>query len=229
MPAFRSVRRAALAMALPVAALGAWSLAAPDGSALMASGRIQAGHVGLACADCHQPAAGTIRQQLQARARWLVGLRTDAVDFGRQAVGSAQCLDCHERPNERHPVFRFNEPRFADALFRVAANDCLGCHGEHDAGHRLVSDDLTFCSACHGGLVVRNDPLDTSHAALIEQKRWSTCLGCHDFHGNHAYKPPVLLADVTDPTALKAYLRDAPDPYGPARLFPARNSKEDRK
>ena len=228
LPSFRAVRRAAMALAAPALVLGLWAVTAPGGSGLVASGRIQSGHADLACADCHRPAAGTLRQQLQAQARWLVGLRPGPADVGRRAVGSDTCLDCHARPNERHPIFRFNEPRFADALQRVAANDCLRCHGEHDDAHRFRTTDLTFCAARHDGLRMKRDPLDVPHATLIAQDRWTTCLGCHDFHGNHRMQPPLMLSASLPTGKLEAYLRDGPDPYGQFRHFPARSGTEDR-
>lgn len=115
-------------------------------------------------------------------------MRDTGVDFGYGAVTSKACFQCHERPNERHPIFRFHEPRFEKAVAQVEATSCLGCHGEHTT-HRTTAD-LTFCQACHEDLVLKTDPLDVDHATLIADRRWETCLGCHDFHGNHRQKAP---------------------------------------
>ena len=89
-------------------------LHAPGQAHLRAPGRMNTGHETLACDACHVPAPGTLRQQLQRVARsWITG---DAgADVGFRTVGNTQCQSCHERPDDRHPVFRFLEPRFAKA------------------------------------------------------------------------------------------------------------------
>jgi hypothetical protein len=194
-------------------AIAAW-LNAPGQAHLNAPGPMNTGHADLACTSCHQPAPGTVRQQLQAFARdWLVGVDPRA-DLGFRAVGNAECQRCHDRPDDRHPVYRFLEPRFADARAALHPELCVSCHQEH-AGSRVTVADGTYCRHCHADLVVEHDPLDVSHRSLIEQKRWDTCLGCHDFHGNHDMKPPERLDAAIPAAAVQTYLRGGLSPYPP--------------
>jgi len=39
------------------------------------------GHEGMACEECHRPASGSMRQQLQAKAAFFLGSRSTDVDF----------------------------------------------------------------------------------------------------------------------------------------------------
>lgn len=178
------------------------------------------GHASLVCADCHQAAKGTLRQQLQAGVRYLVGIRAAQPDLGNRPVASGECLTCHDRPNERHPIYRFREPRFQKARAQIDATSCLTCHTEH-TGHRTSLTEIEFCSACHQDLTLKVDPLDVPHVSLIAQKRWDSCLGCHDFHGNHPIRAPLTLAGARDPASIRQWLEDGPDPYSQSTIFKA--------
>ena len=157
------VRNLALALVLPLAATaGVLALGGPV-ERLTAHGPIQTGHTDVACRECHLPAPGTLRQQVQAGLRHAVGLRADKVDFGYAPVSSEACTACHARPNERHPIYRFREPRFQSARAIVDATTCLGCHTEHRA--ERVAAPLDVCKACHDTLVLKLDPLDRPHEA----------------------------------------------------------------
>lgn len=214
------VRNLALALVLPLAATaGVLALGGPV-ERLTAHGPIQTGHADVACRECHLPAPGTLRQQVQAGLRHAVGLRADKVDFGYAPVSSEACTACHARPNERHPIYRFREPRFQSARAIVDATTCLGCHTEHRA--ERVAAPLDVCKACHDTLVLKLDPLDRPHDVLIAAAAWETCLGCHDFHGNHSHKPPVLLLEAKGIDALLAYLKDGRDPYSDVKIHKAR-------
>ena len=171
------------------------------------------GHEKLACSSCHIAGDGTIRQQLQAIARNTLFDAEYKVDFGYKAVSSAECLSCHERPNERHPIHRFNEPRFLGALQEVEANSCLGCHSEHN-GKTVNIDNIGYCISCHSDLIVKNDPVDVPHIKLIDNKNWDSCLGCHDFHGNHNRSIPVIYNSAFQVGIIRAYLDGGPSPYG---------------
>lgn len=61
---------------------------------------------------------------------------------------------------------------------------------------------------------MKNDPLDIPHERLVQDARWDTCLGCHDFHGNHVRDAQEKLDQRFDVTRIRAYLNDAPSPYG---------------
>ena len=65
------------------------------------------GHENVQCKYCHFSAQGTFRQQIQANVYYLLGKRPAPADFGRKSVSNESCLSCHNRPNERHPVYRF--------------------------------------------------------------------------------------------------------------------------
>lgn len=179
---------------------------------LHVSGPIQEGHADIACSDCHLASPGSTRQQLQALAKNALLNRDHVVDFGLKAVSSTECIACHERSNERHPIYRFNEPRFRDALQEVKANDCLGCHSEHKNA-RVSHIEIGFCMACHEDLKLKNDPLDLTHEDLISNRQWETCLGCHDFHGNHAYLSPTRIDDTLNPHLINDYFLSGPSPY----------------
>jgi len=214
-----NLRLIATAMALPLVTLGVFATNTHQFSPWLAHGPIQAGHKSIECIDCHQPGDGTTRQQTQANLFFALGLRENSVEFGYRPVTSQECLHCHERPNDRHPIYRFNEPRFSKARNEISANTCFGCHSEHQ--NRRVSSTATFCSNCHQELQLKDDPLDQSHATLVEYNEWESCLGCHDFHGNHTHEPQLLVENAFDTGLIQDYLVDGPDPYGESKVFKA--------
>ena len=73
---------------------------------------------------------------------------------------------------------------------------------------------VSYTHLCHADTKVKDDPATPTHAALIRDKRWDTCLGCHDFHGNHHFKPPRDLKDAISPDVIATYLKTGPSPYG---------------
>ncbi|MDX2093374.1 MAG: cytochrome c3 family protein [Kofleriaceae bacterium] len=190
-------------------------LHAPGQAHLRAPGPMNPGHAELACDACHRPAPGTLRQQLQNAARDRLGLAAAPVDIGYRAVGNEECMQCHVRPDDRHPVYRFREPRFAAARAELHPEHCASCHREH-AGARATASAQTACRTCHAELVVERDPLDVPHRALLAAGRWDSCLGCHDFHGNHGLVAPTRLEQALPASAVRAYLRAGPSPYPPA-------------
>jgi hypothetical protein len=157
-----------------------------------------------------------VRQQLQVAASATLLSRTEvgAVDVGYRAVTNSECLACHARPEDRHPVFRFLEPRFASVRDAIHPEQCESCHREH-AGVRVTVVEQTYCKHCHGETALDSDPIDVSHRELVATERWDTCLGCHDFHGNHTMKPPRRLADRIPAERIRAYFDGAASPYGP--------------
>ncbi|MEM9350187.1 MAG: cytochrome c3 family protein [Pseudomonadota bacterium] len=207
---------------VPMTALGAVALTVPSAKEVISAGPIQHGHASVDCSGCHVASEGTIRQQAQANVKYAIGLRNHPADFGYAEVTSATCLGCHERPNERHPIYRFNEPRFREAAATVEATTCLGCHTEHTAQRTFV--EPTFCVACHQDLELKNDPVDVPHVTLIAQEQWGTCMGCHDFHGNHAAKPQITLAAAFEEDAIREYLADGESPWGPEKIYEAKEA-----
>lgn len=198
----------------------------PAGEWLHAKGPMNTGHETLACASCHKNAPGSFRQQIQANLRHALGLRAASATFGRLPVGNENCLACHERPNDRHPVYRFLEPRFAQARQKLSPHQCVSCHAEHH-GRRVTLAQTGYCSQCHKDTKLKKDPIDVSHADLIAMRQWDTCLGCHDFHGNHIMKTERRLDKRAPAEQVKAYFDGGPPPYGDALYHKAKKEAED--
>ena len=214
MPALKRLRQnlaLIIGVGIGIAALAVLLL--PDREMLHARGPMNIGHEALRCEYCHRPARGSLRQQLQANARFLLGLRATQTDFGLQPAGSAQCLACHDRPTDRHPVFRFNEPRFQEARAAIQPESCISCHLEH-RGVRVTVASLDYCQHCHEDTRLKNDPVDIPHETLIADEQWTSCLGCHDFHGNHLMETVRRLDDAIAPERIRAYLDGGESPYG---------------
>jgi len=175
-------------------------------------GPLNTGHEGLSCNSCHTEARGNLVQQIQTNITYAFGARKKSVDFGTENVDTKKCLECHDRPNDRHPTHRFLEPKYKDAIKVIDATQCETCHREHN-GTRVVLPDATFCVNCHYDLEITNDPIDTPHSELIANEQWSTCLQCHDFHGNHIYKAPEKIKDTIQLKKINAYLKGGKDPF----------------
>ncbi|MFM1877336.1 MAG: hypothetical protein RLZZ241_202, partial [Bacteroidota bacterium] len=192
---------------------------APAQEIYLAKGPMNTGHANLKCADCHKEASGTSRQQLQYNAKVFLTLSdADYVYFGNLPVTPNECLACHNRPNDNHPTHRFMEPRFADARKAIHPESCISCHQEHH-GKRITITPMDYCMNCHRDIEIKNDPLDPSHASLIEQEQWSTCLQCHDFHGNHIFEVPTQFSDTIPIKALLDYADGKEDPYGELKEY----------
>ena len=215
------VRLIGIAVGIPAILLSTVLLGAGANTSLVAKGPILVAHERLNCVECHVASPGTTRQQVQANLRHLLGLQDHGADLGFAAVDSSKCISCHARPNERHPIFRFREPRFKQALEQVNAESCLGCHTEHTG--QLASVDIDFCQACHEDLKLNSDPLDVSHQLLISKNDWNSCLGCHDFHGNHPVKPPLVRAEAHSVSALRTYLENGSSPYSNTKTYEAKS------
>jgi len=67
-------------------------------------GPLNTGHEGLSCNACHTDAKGNLLQQLQSNISYTFGMRKTKVDFGTENVDTKKCLECHDRPNDRHPT-----------------------------------------------------------------------------------------------------------------------------
>ncbi len=138
----------------------------PDRNALVAKGPMNTGHEGLGCQECHSAVAGTAAQQLNSNVYDWLGLRESTIGFGSEDVGNAACLDCHERPDDRHPISRFLEPRFADAREHIEAHMCVACHTEHQ-GVRVTQPTIGFCTHCHQDTSLEDDPITPTHAGPL--------------------------------------------------------------
>ena len=185
----------------------------PERSSLVAKGPMNTGHEGMACQECHAPVPGTAAQQFSSNVHHWLGLREHATGFGSQDVGSAICLDCHERPDDRHPISRFLESRFADQRQHIAAHTCIACHTEHH-GMRVTRPTTGFCTHCHQDTSLEEDPISPTHEELVQTESWTTCLQCHDFHGNHVRTTPVSLDEGVPEEQVWDYFLGGPSPYG---------------
>jgi hypothetical protein len=183
-------------------------------------GPMNSGHTDVSCIACHADAKGNLSQQIQSNIEHAVGMRKDGVDFGTKDVTVDNCLSCHDRPNDRHPTYRFTEPRFKEAIQVIDATTCITCHTEHK-GERvtIASISMNYCMNCHKDLEVEDDPVDVSHKKLIANEQWFTCIQCHDFHGNHTYKVAVKLKDTIPLQTIQAYLKGGSDPYGNEKKY----------
>jgi hypothetical protein len=215
----RSIKRVAY---LTGAVLGAAALAmvvAPY-TRFYAKGPANTGHDKFACSDCHKETPGTVRQQLQAKVQFWLGSRATNTAFGHASVGNDQCTNCHARDQDSHPVHRFLEPRFAEARAELGAQSCVSCHREH-RGVRVTMSP-TSCASCHQEMDLKREPLDVSHRELAQRKQWSTCLGCHDYHGNHRRMTQTRFDDAYPLSAIIDYLAGGPSPYGNDMKYPTK-------
>jgi|SoimicMinimDraft_3_1059731.scaffolds.fasta_scaffold71226_1 hypothetical protein len=214
----RFVRRAAYAFGLLVVLAGLALVVVPQSSRFAAKGPPNTGHDKLACTDCHKDAPGTLRQQLQAKVSFHLGLRETDPTFGHDKVSNDTCVNCHARDQDAHPAHRFLEPRFKEAREQLGAESCANCHREHK-GVRVTMTP-TSCATCHQDLAMKSDPLDVPHRELIAKGQWNTCLGCHDYHGNHKRLTQTKLGDAYSTKAILDYLAGGTSPYGHDLKFP---------
>ena len=214
----RFVRRAAYAFGLLVVLAGLALVVVPQSSRFAAKGPPNTGHDKLACTDCHKDAPGTLRQQLQAKVSFHLGLRETDPTFGHDKVSNESCVNCHARDQDAHPAHRFLEPRFKEAREQLGAESCANCHREHK-GVRVTMTP-TSCATCHQDLAMKSDPLDVPHRELIAKGQWNTCLGCHDYHGNHKRLTQTKLEDAYATKAILDYLAGGASPYGNDLKFP---------
>lgn len=199
-----------------LAAIGAVLLLSPGRESWHAAGPPNVGHTRIECGECHAPAPGNFAGQALQNVMHAVGLSDSATHFVYEPAGNEQCLACHENPDDRHPVADFLEPEFATARQAMGVQYCVSCHQEH-LGVR-VSATQGFCRHCHEDTEVSDDPLDVPHTTLISDERWGTCLGCHDFHGNHERKVPEMMSQVLTEEQIQQYLDGGESPYGHRRL-----------
>ena len=138
-------------------------------------GRTTAGHyqIELDCNACHTP--------------WM-GVKENA------------CYDCHaaelKLANDSHPKSKFTDPRNADLLKTIKADNCITCHREHapDQTHAMgvtMPDD--YCFFCHQQ-TLKDLPSHKNFA-------FNSCAtaGCHNFHDNTALYKDFLLKHAREP------------------------------
>ena len=211
----KNSRRLAYGAGLALTLTGLGLLLLPGKERLAAPGPMMAGHAKVGCAECHTPAPGSARQQIQASVAHALSRREHGADFLHQPVNNDHCLACHRNPADAHPAYRFNEPRFAAARQAIAPQQCVSCHAEHRA--QRVTVEPLFCRHCHQDMDAKNDPIRPTHRELAQAGRWSDCLRCHDYHKNHTSPTPRELPARTTPDAVLRYFDGGPSPYGDVR------------
>lgn len=171
-------------------------------------GTYNTGHENLKCEDCHFEAEGNLRQQVQHNVKTFLKVHEHKtyIDVGHKRVANTACLSCHQRPNDRHPVSRFKEIRFAEQRKELGIHECRACHSEH-SGTRMSILPSNYCRSCHENTEIKDDPLDIKHQDLFRDGKWNTCLQCHDFHGNHIYEVPQKMKDTIPLLEVQNYLK----------------------
>jgi ferredoxin-NADP reductase/bacterioferritin-associated ferredoxin len=211
-PAKKTFRFKAYLAATLVASASLFSLVPALGE-LRPHGAHMTGHETLECTTCHAESTASVRQVLQANARYWLGKRETGAEFGHQPITNATCLQCHGNPDDLHAPNRFLELRFDKPREALGVHQCISCHREHE-GARITVPTMGYCVHCHQDTEIENDPATPTHAELIAAGRWTTCLQCHDYHGNHKWRAPSRLTDALPVQDLLLYFRDAPPPYG---------------
>ena len=209
-------QRNAYRWGLIVAIVAGALLVLPGRESWHAAGPRNVGHTKTNCGECHVREGGNVVSQTFNTVLHDVGLSDLDSYVGFKPVGNEQCLDCHDNPDDRHPVADFLEPKFAQAREAMGVQSCVNCHQEH-LGVR-VSVTQSVCQYCHEDTEVEDDPVDIPHSTLFADKRWETCLGCHDFHGNHERKTPKMMSEVLSKERIQQYFDGGKSPYGYRRL-----------
>lgn len=151
-----------------------YRLRGPDRTIFL-PGETSHGHyqIEMACNACHTP---------------LMGVKEQA------------CYDCHatdlKAGNDSHPKNKFTDPRNADRLKLVSADNCVTCHREH-APERTKSMGVTmpddYCFHCHQQ-TLKDRP---SHRDFA----FNSCAtaGCHNYHDNTALYEDFLVKHAVEP------------------------------
>ena len=207
-----SHKRNAYIVAAILALIGIGLLVQVDFERWRLPGPFNPGHEDLACKECHIEAKGTVRQQLQANMQYWLGERKTGADYYYHKIDNNNCLACHNKDNDLHSSYRFNEPRFSKIREEIHPELCISCHKEH-AGQRITQFKITDCQLCHKELVLKNDSITVPHDELIEREDWHTCLGCHDYHGNHDMLIEKTVGRAIKKQKLINYFNNAEHPY----------------
>jgi hypothetical protein len=162
------------ALTLGMTALATYLVIGPDRRNLL-PGPTSHGHyqIELACNACHTP--------------WM-GVKEDA------------CYQCHaaelKAANDSHPKSKFTDPRNADRLQLIKADNCVTCHREHlPAQTRTmgVTMPMDYCAHCHQQTLIDRP----SHMNF----KFDSCAtsGCHNYHDNTALYENFLLKHTNEP------------------------------
>ena len=83
---------------------------------------------------------------------------------------------------------------------------------EHEA-KRVTISNTNYCINCHKNISLKDEVINPTHESLAASNSWSTCLQCHDFHGNHIRFTPKNWKDTIPQEKLKLYFEGGTDPY----------------
>ncbi len=216
-------RRLVYAAGLTITLAAVGVLLSSSGETFLSPGPANPGHESLSCGDCHLPAKGTTRQQVQANVQHWIGAREGGADFQTKAINNRACQACHANQGDVHPPYRFEELRFADLREILGPDNCVSCHREHSG--RRITVQREFCAHCHQDVSLKDDPVKPSHTELAATGHWDSCLRCHDYHGNHQRKTPTELGSAATNEQVKSYLKDGSSPYGDDIRFPAKQER----
>lgn len=194
---------------------------------LRMSGELHTGHKKLTCPACHERAEGSLRQQIQANFRYLLQQHPSLSAFNFATPDNSDCLACHEREDDRHPVYRFNEPRFSAVRKAIQPQVCISCHQQHQGV--MFTGDTQNCRHCHEEMRLKDDLIIPSHEKLIDTEQWQSCLACHDFHGNHDRHVPTMTTEMLDQQDIEYYLQGIPnsDPYAEEKTMTAKETRHE--
>ncbi|WP_455217458.1 cytochrome c3 family protein [Kaarinaea lacus] len=118
-------------------------------------------------------------------------------------VLQAACIKCHgddrKKPQDSHPITKFEDPRNADRLEKINALKCVTCHTEHRLEITLkdgLTQPLDVCFNCHQKIAKdrpthKDMPFDTCKDS-----------GCHNYHNNRALYTKFLLKHQDQPDTL---------------------------
>lgn len=87
--------------------------------------------------------------------------------------------------------------------------------------------DLTFCEHCHRDTVIKDDPITVPHDELAQREDWETCLGCHDFHGNHKMEIETVVGRAIKSHTLIEYFNGGPSPYDGEIIYKAKEKTDE--
>ena len=185
------------------------------------------GHEQLHCADCHEESPGTVRQQIQAKIQFWLGNRGD-IAWQHSPINNKTCTDCHDQSDNVHASHLFLESKYEAQRAEFAPEQCVSCHQEH-RNNRVNIQSMTFCSECHNDMQLETDslkpPSSPTHDELVQANDWSSCLGCHDYHGNHIRETPIMYSERIPIQDIRTYIHNGNAIYGTNTLHPATTNK----
>lgn len=117
-------------------------------------------------------------------------------------------MDAHHLPSD---IFKQYETSVhGRSLYEkkdMSAATCASCHGSHGAVPPGVKDVATTCGKCH--VNERKYFLESPHAKLEKEGRFSECISCH---GNHAVQPASL--ELFKTACIKCHAQTGPAQLG---------------